>query len=222
MENQILDDNAFQEGSKHETMRNNIDRANYVLYCLYGAGALVVTIFFTNLYFVFNVKNQEIFSEDNPVVIAQVFLILFSVIVRLVGFILFLMWFRRAYKNIQIIGYKTPYTDGWAVGGFFVPFINLFYPYEIMKTIWQKMRLTAEGNNITHYLGSGIYGWWWAFWLFSNISSSIAGQTSQFVEFTVYFAVFTNLVEMGDIAISILVISKIRDTEKELREHGGF
>lgn len=221
MENQILDDASFNT-TKEELMRNNVDRANYAIYCLYGSVALVITIFFTNLYFVFNVNNQGVFSQENPVVIAQVFLVLFNAIVSLTGFILFLMWFRRAYKNIQIIGYKIPYTDGWAVGGFFVPFINLFYPYEIMKTIWQKMRLTAEGNNITHYLGSGIYGWWWTFWLFSNILSSIASQTSQFIEFTVYFATFTNVIEMADIAISILVISKIRDTEKELREHGGF
>lgn len=223
MENQILDDNAFQDGIKsEETMRNNIDRANYAIYCLYGVGVLVFTIFLTNFYFVFNVDNQQVFAEDNPIVLAQVFLGLFSVIISVTGFVFFLMWFRRAYKNIQIIGYKTPYKDGWAVGGFFVPFVNLFYPYEIMKTIWQKMRLTAEGNNIKHHLAGGIYGWWWFFWLFSNILSSIAGQTTQFVEFTVYLSVFTNIVEMADVAVSILVISRIRDTEQELREDGGF
>jgi hypothetical protein len=222
MENQILDDNSFGSNAKEETMRNNIDRANYTIYSMYVLGAFVVIIFLTNFYFVFNIDNQTIFTEDNPMVLAQVFLGLLSVMASITGFVFFLMWFRRAYKNIQIIGYETPYKDGWAVGGFFVPFINFFYPYEIMKTIWQKMRLTAEGNNIKHYLEGGIYGWWWFFWLFSSILGSIASKMSHLVEFTVYFSLFTNIVEMVDVIICILVISRLRDTEKELREHGGF
>lgn len=41
----------------------------------------------------------------------------------------FLMWFHRTHKNLPGLGGRElKYTPGWAVGGFFVPFLNLVRP----------------------------------------------------------------------------------------------
>jgi hypothetical protein len=52
----------------------------------------------------------------------------------IVGAASFLPWFHRAYKNLAAV-HKTKHRPGWAIGAWFVPFLNLFRPYQIAKEI---------------------------------------------------------------------------------------
>src|SRR5689334_7274535 len=46
----------------------------------------------------------------------------------------FLIWFHRAHKNLPALGARElKYTPGWAVGGFFVPLLNLVRPADVMR-----------------------------------------------------------------------------------------
>ena len=49
----------------------------------------------------------------------------------------FLFWFHRVQKNLPALGGRElKYTPGWAVGGFFVPFLNLVRPIQVMREVW--------------------------------------------------------------------------------------
>ena len=51
--------------------------------------------------------------------------------------IVFSMWFHRAHKNLKAGGLNDlQYTPGWAVGGFFVPFLNLVRPFQLINEVW--------------------------------------------------------------------------------------
>jgi hypothetical protein len=46
--------------------------------------------------------------------------------------------FRRAYRNLPALGAESPrFSSGWAVGAWFVPFLNLVRPKQIMDDIWR-------------------------------------------------------------------------------------
>src|SRR5262245_10434866 len=48
--------------------------------------------------------------------------------------ICFLVWINRAYKHLKIVGKPSErFTPGWAVGYWFIPFLNFVRPYQIMK-----------------------------------------------------------------------------------------
>jgi len=49
--------------------------------------------------------------------------------------VVFIMWFRRAYFNLNARK-KCEHTEGWAAGSWFVPVISLFRPFQIMKEMW--------------------------------------------------------------------------------------
>jgi hypothetical protein len=106
--------------------------------------------------------------SDVLVQVASVFQIL-SVIGCAVAFCL---WFHRAYSNLRALGVPTSFTPGWAPGSFFVPFLNLYRPYQIAKEIWvgsaSNSTLAREG------LGHGLVGLWWGLYLGSNIISNFA------------------------------------------------
>lgn len=222
MENKILDDNSFGN-KKEESMRNNIDRANYAIYAYSFVLALYIIVLLIDIY---SINSPS--SADSALFVKDIILG-FNLFIFITAFVLFLMWFRRAYKNIQIIGYEIKHTDGWAVGGFFVPIISLYYPYNIMTEIWQKMKLTAEGNGIKHYLKGGIHGWWWFFWIVSFIGyyfsfkMEMRGEIENVTTTIPTFGdVFLNIIDVLHALFTVLVIKNLRDTEKELREHGGF
>jgi hypothetical protein len=46
----------------------------------------------------------------------------------------FIPWFHRAYKNLMT-WHATRFRSGWAIGAWFVPFLNLVRPYQIAKEL---------------------------------------------------------------------------------------
>jgi hypothetical protein len=52
--------------------------------------------------------------------------------------ILFIRWFRRAYRNVEPLGGERRFKTGWAIGGWFVPFLNLWRPEQIANDIWHR------------------------------------------------------------------------------------
>ncbi|MGD9646597.1 MAG: DUF4328 domain-containing protein [Pirellulales bacterium] len=92
----------------------------------------------------------------------------------------FLMWFHRAYRNLPALGAAgLNYTPRWAVGSWFVPFLNLVRPCQIANEIWR-----ASDPRISEPWGAAwrrakltpLIGLWWATWIITNIASNIASR----------------------------------------------
>jgi len=53
--------------------------------------------------------------------------------------IAFFIWIHGAYRNLVLLGVPDlTYSPAWAVGGFRVPVLNFFRPFQVMCEIWQK------------------------------------------------------------------------------------
>ncbi len=92
----------------------------------------------------------------------------------------FLMWFHRAHRNLPALGNRRlEYTPGWAVGAWFVPILNLFRPYQIMREVWKG----SDPENLqTSYPGgaggSAMVGWWWALFIVMGVSGNMTNINS--------------------------------------------
>jgi hypothetical protein len=88
-----------------------------------------------------------------------------QILLTLICAILFLMWFHRAHKNLGeggLIGLK--YSPGWAVGGFFVPILNLVRPFQVMKEVASGSAYLADntrGESWQAVTASPLVGCWW-------------------------------------------------------------
>ena len=93
-------------------------------------------------------------------------------LVLLVGsYVALIMWLRRAYYNLhQLPGIYPEYSDGWAAGAWFVPFINLARPYTIMREVWNDTQRAAVGQVAEP---ATILGWWWAAFILKFIVGRI-------------------------------------------------
>jgi hypothetical protein len=82
-----------------------------------------------------------------------------------------IMWLRRAYYNLhQLPNIRPEYSDGWAAGAWFVPFINFWRPYTIMREVWQDTQRAATGRIA---VPTTILGWWWAAFVLKLIIARI-------------------------------------------------
>lgn len=84
----------------------------------------------------------------------------------------FLKWIYRCNANCHGFGAQgMRFTPGWSIGFYFIPFLNLYKPYQAMKEIWKVSTNPSDWQNVP---GASLLGIWWALWLISGI----AGQVS--------------------------------------------
>jgi Domain of unknown function (DUF4328) len=95
----------------------------------------------------------------------------------------FLVWFHRAYTNLIALGREPlPYSPGWAIGAWLVPFLNLVRPKRMMDIVWRGSdpdRPWPDGfwrNRPVHAL----VHWWWAVfvgsWVVDRVLAALLHQ----------------------------------------------
>jgi len=101
-------------------------------------------------------------------------------IVNLASAVVFIRWFRRAYFNLHLRTNNLRFSEGWAAGSWFVPFMNLYAPYQIMSDLFDKSfsALKLVGKNILVKYPTGLIGLWWTFWILTNLLSTAYSRLS--------------------------------------------
>ena len=96
---------------------------------------------------------------------------LVQIAVLVITGLVFLRWIFRANANARQLGAADMrFTPGWSIGWYFVPFANLWKPYQAMKEIWLASAAPADWQN--HPRGA-ILPWWWFCFLLSGITGNI-------------------------------------------------
>ena len=146
-----------------------------------------------------------------------------NLIVIICSIVFFILWFRRAYNNLHLTQQvNLLYTEGWAAGAWFVPFLNLVRPYQIMNEIWNKTQEATK--NLLSFKGSSLVGWWWAIYLISNIATNISYRL--FNDDSSYDGlisstnaqIISNFIEIPSIIITILMVKKTAAMEAKFYE----
>jgi hypothetical protein len=122
-----------------------------------------------------SISNSEINAND----IRERIIVILYFGVYLTSCITFIRWFRRAYFNLQL---KTDYlssSDNWVALSWFIPFICLYKPYQIMKEMYTKTNeILFEETNQTKAITTSYLGWWWGLWIISNIIGQVVFRTT--------------------------------------------
>jgi hypothetical protein len=103
-------------------------------------------------------------SDDRQLVIAVIW-----VFALVVTGIVFIVWMRHVYDNVRTLGSAPPrYSKGWTIGGWFVPFLNLVRPKQIMNDLWRASDPdlpSQAGNEWQQQRPSPLLAVWWGLWL---------------------------------------------------------
>ncbi|WP_374105591.1 DUF4328 domain-containing protein [Streptomyces sp. McG3] len=88
--------------------------------------------------------------------------------------VLFIIWFHRTRRNAEVFESGVQRMGpGWAVGGWFVPVANLWFPYRVASGIWEaSVTLHPDGGWRT--VPRTVLNLWWGGWIVSLLVSRIA------------------------------------------------
>ena len=142
-----------------------------------------VSLVVESLSLAFPPVTEELDPADNPasfVIALMIFLVaVLSLIIYVATVVFFLMWLYRAHDNLRAFNpwHRPDYSPGWAVGSFFIPFVNLVVPYRAVKEVWQKSippdeALLAAPGPPAHF------PIWWLFWLLASFAGNISMRVS--------------------------------------------
>lgn len=132
--------------------------------------------------------------------------------------IVFLRWLYRSYANLRHLGSgRSDETPRWAVGYWFIPFINLVKPYNIVKELWHR---THYGNIRGHEAAvsaPATIGIWWSSYLLTGFISRGAAKLGEMAETIPQFIAATLIDAGGDlltVIAGLLLIGIIRHIDR--------
>ena len=142
--------------------------------------------------------------------------------------VLFLVWLFRANRNLRAFGVEhLRFTPGWSVGWFFVPILNLWKPYQVVKEIRDQ---SGPGGQGPWHLqaGSPVVGLWWTAFLVANAHGLLSGFAGLAAPRTGGFESASQLMLVSDllwipaVILALLVITSIHRLQERMRVEAAF
>ncbi|MDR0801655.1 DUF4328 domain-containing protein [Fluviicola sp.] len=163
-------------------LKPNKDRSNRLILVLWVYTALELLTSISDILQYLLLKRIETgnfeMGEVNANDTRQQFIAIAMFLIYIGVAIVFIQWFRRAYYNLHQLSNSLSHSEGWAAGAWFVPFINLVRPFNIMKEmmyisehILVRANLVQEDRNRERSVGI-----WWTLWIIVSILSNINAQ----------------------------------------------
>jgi hypothetical protein len=100
---------------------------------------------------------------------------LVQLLVFLVSGFLSLKWIYRVQMNAHTLATGLSNTPPWAIGWFFVPFANLYKPFQALKEAWQ---VSLSPHDWRSARPPGLINWWWGLWIVTGILGNLSFRFS--------------------------------------------
>ncbi|HXL07384.1 MAG TPA: DUF4328 domain-containing protein [Gemmatimonadales bacterium] len=76
--------------------------------------------------------------------------------------VLWLVWLYRAYTNLVFVGSKrVRFSPTWAVGYWFIPFVNVVRAYQVMKDLWLRSDSRNDRDGYDDLPAPVLLRGWW-------------------------------------------------------------
>ncbi|WP_436492505.1 DUF4328 domain-containing protein [Actinokineospora sp. HUAS TT18] len=98
-------------------------------------------------------------ADDRTTLLALIYLFALAI-----SGVVFITWLYRARKNAELLcDAEHRRSRGWLIGGWFVPIVNLWFPFQIVSDIWKASSPTTPKrlDALVHLKGSGLVALWW-------------------------------------------------------------
>lgn len=139
--------------------------------------------------------------------------------VVLIAAVCFILWFYRAYKNLDhITNLPRVYGDSWTAWGFIVPILSLYRPYAIMDEIRDRTEYRWDeqpGNFGDLQRPEARVKLWWALYLAKVLVESFTARlgwnatTAQETLASVNAEMFGTVLELVAVAPAVMIVQSI-------------
>ncbi|MDN3295935.1 DUF4328 domain-containing protein [Streptomyces ficellus] len=90
--------------------------------------------------------------------------------------VLFIIWLHRVRVNAGVLAPDVLTNGpGWAIGGWFIPVVNLWIPRRIARETWQASKRDPH-DGPGHKEPATVLNVWWALWLLTRLLAMVASN----------------------------------------------
>jgi len=134
--------------------------------------------------------------------------------------VVFARWIIASHKTVRALGAQgMTITPGWAVGYYFIPFINLVRPYTAMKELWCA---SVDPQHATTQVAPSLLPGWWTLWIINGVLGQIIWRMSMHAEGIEMLKTVTVLSIVGSIAgvaLSFVALKLVRGITGNIARH---
>jgi Domain of unknown function (DUF4328) len=117
---------------------------------------------------VFSVSRADVLASDHRIDTFTAVQIAALVVTGVV----FIIWFHRAYQQVRALGGEMRYSDGWAIGSWFIPIANLWIPKKLANDIWWGSGPPEERSWPAY---PALLTAWWLAWILAGMGARAYG-----------------------------------------------
>jgi len=132
--------------------------------------------------------------------------------------IAWLAWLYRAYGNLSLVGSKrSRFPQGWAVGYWLIPFVNLVRAYQAMKDLWLRSESLTDRDGSDNLPAPAFFtAWWGAYWTWAAVEQVFGFLASQpqSVDDLTNVTDLEMLVNVVGIVAALLAIKVVREIDR--------
>ncbi|MEU6883457.1 DUF4328 domain-containing protein [Streptomyces sp. NPDC046712] len=98
-------------------------------------------------------------------------------LIQLALAVVFIIWFYRVRKNAGVFAPDLHRGGpGWAIGAWFVPIANIWWPRTVAAGTWRASRRDPYGEGKVEGESLALLNWWWVFWILTGIGNFFASS----------------------------------------------
>ncbi|HLG02454.1 MAG TPA: DUF4328 domain-containing protein [Bacteroidia bacterium] len=199
----------------HLYIRPNQQRARHAI--LLFRIVAVIQLFHAVIYLSLFLADKP---HGNPTTTAILVVGSYSLLVvasQLALFVFYVLWMLRAYANLHRAGIALEYAEGWVVGAWFIPIMNLFVPYTIARETWMKTEAAFREEDFEGQKPSAVSNWWTTY-IIAVIASVISWVFSRnsFIEVGFFFSFLTFLFLIFSAIAGARMVKKFGRIEEEM------
>lgn len=166
-------------------LRSNAARAKLAIILIWIALATEIAMLVSDYFQYLLIENIGLgkaitteMAESND--LRQRIVAIVYIAVQLTSAIIFIRWFRRAFYNLQSNVDHVEHSDSQAASSWFIPFVNFYRPFSIMKELYlqTELLLAKQLPDYTPSLKFYTLNFWWTFWVLNNIAGQISSRVS--------------------------------------------
>ncbi|MFF2860316.1 DUF4328 domain-containing protein [Streptomyces rubiginosohelvolus] len=140
--------------------------------------------------------------------------------------VVFIIWFHRTRRNAEVFDPSVQRMGpGWAVGGWFVPIANFWFPYRVASGVWEASAQTRpDGGRRT--VPRTPLNLWWGAWVVSLLCTQAAerlwegAEEAEAIVRAGGLLAASNAVDIVAAALAVLYVRAVTGMQVERALHG--
>ncbi|MET8937302.1 DUF4328 domain-containing protein [Streptomyces rubiginosohelvolus] len=145
---------------------------------------------------------------------------------NLVTAVVFIIWFHRTRRNAEVFDPSVQRMGpGWAVGGWFVPVANFWFPYRVASGVWEASAQTRPDGG-WRTLPRTPLNLWWGAWIATVLAARVTGRLWERAEEPAEIVRAAGLVAASDAVdivaavLAVLYVRAVTGMQAERALHG--